>query len=114
MGIVDRVIPEGDGDIHVDLRLVASEENLLNQGNLSGAHGDLVTEIVPADQPGCVVGQPPRPPAPGMNFGICTGADIAAPSVGELVSETGPLVLDLDHGWREIHPVWGLRVLAAG
>ncbi len=112
-GTVASVRHEDDGDIHINLALPATERHLLNQANISEEDGDLVTEIVPADQPGCTPGQPPPLPSsayrtPGYTYGTCTGADITAPAVGERVTVTGPYVLDKDHGWMEVHPVWAI------
>ena len=107
---------EPDGDIHMALDLPSSEANLLNQANYADQYGQLVTEIVPADEPGCTPGQPPPLPptaytSSSYNYGICTGADLTAPPVGTQVSVTGPYVDDADHGWMEIHPVWTISVL---
>lgn len=118
-GTVAYVSHEDDGDLHVNIALPASESNLLNQANMNYEYGNLVTEIVPADQPGCPPGRPPALPAtaytsPSYSYGICTGADIATPPVGALVSMTGPYVLDADHGWMEIHPVWSITILGQG
>lgn len=112
-GTVARVnSDEADGDVHMDLALPASETHLLDQANYSGEHGQLVTEIVPADRPGCTPGRPPRPPSGTYDFGTCSGAGLVAPPVGTAVSVTGPYVLDSDHGWMEIHPVWTITVLS--
>lgn len=55
-GVVDLVRQEPDGDAHINLRLTPADGDLLNARNLAGEHGDLVVEIVPADQPGCTLG----------------------------------------------------------
>ena len=117
-GAVTRVRYEDDGDIHINLSLPAAEQSLLNNGNRTDEDGDLVTEIVPADQPGCTPGKPPPLPVTayrsgGYTYGICTGADLPTPAVGDQVSVTGPYVLDMDHGWMEVHPVWSITVGAA-
>ncbi|MHB8244854.1 MAG: hypothetical protein ACYDGN_05770 [Acidimicrobiales bacterium] len=114
-GTVAYVRHEDDGDIHVNLSLPPAESHLLNRLNISEQFGNLVTEIVPADQPGCTRGQPPRLPrtayrSPSYQYGICTGADIATPRIGAKITVTGPYVLDTDHGWMEIHPVWSITV----
>ncbi len=113
-GTVAYVVREDDGDVHVDLALPPSEAGLLNQANYAHQDGQLVTEIVPADQPGCTPGQPPRPSHGSYDYGICTGAGLVTPPLGATVSVTGPYVLDADHGWMEIHPVWSIMILAAG
>ncbi len=114
-GTVAYVRNEPDGDVHVDLSLPASEAHLLDAANVAHQDGQLVTEIVPADQPGCTVGQPPPLPptayrSSSYDYGTCTGADVATPPLGARVSITGPYVVDADHGWMEIHPVWAIRV----
>jgi hypothetical protein len=117
IGTVAYVRVEDDGDVHVDLKLPPSEDHLLNSVNMSEQYGQLVTEIVPADRPGCTPGEPPRPAQGTYNYGTCTGADIHIPPIGALVRETGPYVLDADHGWMAIHPIWKvviLRLPAAG
>lgn len=116
-GTVASIRHEDDGDIHIDLSLPAGESHLLDQANYSDEDGALVTEIVPADQPGCSPGLAPPLPATAYrsasyNYGECTGADIATPPFGSDVSVTGPYVLDSDHGWMEIHPVWAVTVIS--
>jgi hypothetical protein len=110
IGTVASIRDESDGDLHVNLTLPAEESGLLDQANYTHEDGQLVTEIVPADQPGCAPGQPPRPAEGTYSYGICTGADVATPPIGGQVTVTGPYVLDTDHGWMEIHPVWSISV----
>ncbi|HET6873587.1 MAG TPA: hypothetical protein VFH70_02350 [Acidimicrobiales bacterium] len=108
-GTVESVRSESDGDTHFDLEPDPSFSNLLKSANYAHQHGWLVAEIVPADEPGCTPGRPPRPASGTYDYGTCTGADEIAPMVGQHVSVTGPYVLDEDHGgWAEIHPVWGV------
>lgn len=109
-GTVEGVRAETDGDEHVAVRLDAAYANLINAANTADQHGDLVVEIVPADEPGCKPGTPPRAAHGSYDYGVCTGADLTPPSVGRHISVTGPYVLDRDHGWMEIHPVWALQV----
>jgi hypothetical protein len=111
-GTVAYVSHEDDGDIHVDLTLPPNEAHLLNAGNRAYQYGQLVTEIVPADEPGCTPGRPPRPAHGSYNYGVCTGADLTAPPVGARVAVVGPYVLDADHGWMEIHPVWAIKIIS--
>ncbi|MGH2458020.1 MAG: hypothetical protein ACRDIY_04055 [Chloroflexota bacterium] len=108
IGVVRQVRVEDDGDVFVNLSLEAPERVLLNRGNLTRQRGTLVLEIVPADQPGCLVGVPPRQPFGTASFGICTGASLPTPAVGSAIEAIGPYVLDTNHGWMEIHPVWSL------
>lgn len=117
-GTVAYVRNEDDGDVHFNLSLPPDESHLLDQANYDHEHGELVVEIVPADQPGCTPGQPPHLPSTAYtsssySYGICTGADIPTPPLGAQVSVTGPYALDSDHGWMEIHPAWSITVLSA-
>jgi hypothetical protein len=96
-GTVLSVRAEPDGDLHIQLRLDAGQEALLNRGNLAEQSGALVVEII------C--------------FGTVTQSDaidacanysgiITPPSAGSRVAITGPHVLDTAHDWMEIHPVY--------
>jgi hypothetical protein len=107
-GVVSAVEIADDGDVFINLRLAPLEAGLLTEANVEQQGGTLVLEIVPADQPGCTVGLPPRAPIGTANFGICTGANIVTPQVGTEISATGPYVLDTEHGWTGIHPVWAI------
>ena len=108
-GTVESVRSESDGDTHFDLALDPQFTSLLRPANSSSQHGWLVAEIVPADEPGCTPGRPPRPATGTYDYGICTGADETSPAVGSHVFVTGPYVIDEDHGgWAEIHPVWAV------
>ena len=69
-GRVMSVTVEDDGDTHFDLALDAPYVSMLRPANYSGQHGWLVVEIVPADKPGCIPGQPPRPASGTYNYGI--------------------------------------------
>jgi hypothetical protein len=112
-GVIKSITHEADGDFHFDLKLDPAYAKLINSGNVSGQHGWLVAEIVPADEPGCTPGKPPKPVSGTYNYGYCTGADITSPPIGTHVSVTGPYVLDQSHGWMEIHPVWRIVRLAS-
>ena len=109
-GTVAAIRNESDGDIHVNIALAANEAHLLDQANYAHEHGQLVTEIIPADQPDCNPGQPPRPAEGTYNYGTCTGAHIVTPPLGAHVTVTGPYVRDSDHSWMEIHPVWAIAI----
>lgn len=85
-GIVSRVRREPDGDYHVDLLPDPSYRNLVNEVNRVRQGGALVTEIIPADQ-----------------------VRVPIPRKGNHVAITGPYVLDVDHGWMEIHPARYVR-----
>jgi hypothetical protein len=88
-GVVIAVRPEEDGDYHVVVRPDPGFGRFLNQDNRTEQHGGLVTEIMP-----------------GQRLGV--------PFVGEHVEEFGTWVLDLDHGWQEIHPIWSITYLDTG
>lgn len=107
-GTVTSVRNGADGNIVVDLKPELAERRLLNQINVSQQNGNMILEIVPADQPGCVVGEPLRPSAGSARVGSCTGANISTPRVGALVTVVGPYVRDERHQWMEIHPVWAI------
>ncbi len=106
VGTVRATRVEDDGDVFINLDLEPSERVLLSEANVTKQRGTMVLEIVPADQPGCLVGLPPLPPRGSANFGICTGANLPTPTVGSTIEAFGPYVLDTNHGWMEIHPVW--------
>jgi hypothetical protein len=112
-GVIRSITHESDGDYHFDLALDPAFAKLINQGNVSGQHGWLVAEIVPADEPGCTRGKPPKPVSGTYDYGSCTGADLTTPPIGTHVSVTGPYVLDQVHGWMEIHPVWRIVRLSS-
>jgi len=103
-GTVESVRSEPDGDVHLLLKLPASRSGLLNAGNFSDTHGDLVVEII-------CVGTVTQADA----ASACAGHvnQVAVPSVGERIRISGTYVLDADHGWMEIHPVSLLSVLSA-
>jgi hypothetical protein len=107
-GVVESIRHEDDGDFHIDLALDAPYRQMLDAANRTYQHGWLVLELVPADQTGCTVGQPPRPTSGSYDYGICTGADERPPSLGEHIWVTGPYVIDHWHNWTEIHPIWSM------
>ena len=99
-GTVAAVRSEADGDYHILLRLDPPYANLINNANVSGEHGDLVLEPVcelPVTQQDAIAS--------------CAGVSptIVAPAVGTHVSATGTYVLDADHGWMELHPLWEIH-----
>jgi hypothetical protein len=76
-----------DGDCHVDVNVDPAYRSLLNSVNLTAAHGNLVTEVIPSH------------PLP-------------IPTVGSQVSILGTWVNDKATGWNELHPVWAFQVLS--
>src|SRR5947209_18789331 len=104
-GIVDRVLTENDGDLHVRLRLDPAYSNLTNNANNQYQYGDLVVEII------CV-----GPVSQADAVSACQGYanSIPVPDVGEHVTVSGPYVLDTEHyNWAEIHPVYTLTITGA-
>jgi hypothetical protein len=83
-GTVTSVRHEDDGDYHVDVAPDAGFAPFLDADNYSQQGGSLVTEIMP-----------------GQRFPI--------PNVGDHVGMFGTWVLDTDHGWNEIHPIWAIQ-----
>jgi hypothetical protein len=79
-GTVVRLSHEQDGDLHIALDTGGA---LTNAVNASDVGGSLVVEFMPRD-----------------------GGHLPAPTVGEHISLTGAWVLDANHGWNELHPVW--------
>ena len=83
VGTVGKVkFEEYDGDVHIDLRLDAGYEGLLDDGN-ERVGGYLVVEVIPQDR-----------------------SRVALPAEGARIQVVGPWVEDTQHGWNEIHPAW--------
>jgi len=96
VGTVAVIRTEKDGDLHVLLGLDPGQTKYVNTTNVSAQQGDLVLEPV------CV-----STPTQTDAVAACTGYinPLPIPAVGAHVRVTGAWVLDLDHGWMEIHPV---------
>jgi hypothetical protein len=99
-GTIEKIRKEDDGDLHMLLKLDAGQENLLNDKNISGQHGDLVLEPICVNK---VTQEDAKEP--------CSGYvnDVKIPKVGDHVKVTGSYVLDKEHGWNEIHPVTAIE-----
>jgi hypothetical protein len=89
-GVVIAKFHNTDGDWHIQvLPTGRSTARLLNRRNLIEAAGTLVVEVIPADQP-----------------------SVPLPRLGTRVRVTGALVVDDEHGWRELHPAWQIVTLS--
>jgi len=99
-GTVVRIVQERDGDTHIRLQLDAQYSGLLNDYNMQDQKGTLILEIV------CAYSYIPQQDA----VSACQGYtnQVPIPNIGQHVSVVGQYVTDLDHGWREIHPVYSV------
>jgi len=88
-GRVTTIRHEEDGDYHVDVAPDPGFGRYLVHDNYTEQGGALVTEVMP-------------------------GQGLPIPSSGEHVAVFGTWVLDTDHGWNEIHPIWAIRYLNRG
>jgi hypothetical protein len=98
-GTIEFARPEKDGDYHIGLRLDPPFSSMVNDRNTAEERGDLVLEPV------C---ENPVTQRDTLEEGACTDfhQDIFTPDmVGQHVAVTGAYVTDMEHGWREIHPV---------
>jgi hypothetical protein len=84
-GVIQDVRDEEDGDLHVLVRLDRPYRRLLNSGNYGQQHGWLVVEFMARD-----------------------AGHLPEPNTGTRITIWGASVLDTDHGWQEIHPVFRL------
>jgi hypothetical protein len=104
-GTIIVAIPEADGDFHIRVALDDQFKSLLNEKNKSAQHGYLVVEAV------C---ERSVTQADTQKEGVCNGfaQHVYTPSMkGKHVAITGAYVTDMEHGWREIHPVTSIIVL---
>lgn len=94
-GTVEVMRTEADGDFHILFKLDPAYSDLINQVNIDKQHGDLIIEpicennVTQADAVSSCQGF-------SQNFQI---------QVGDHLQVTGAYVTDLQHGWREIHPI---------
>ena len=101
-GTIFSIKPEKDGDFHIRLSLDPGEEGLLNAKNTSGQMRKLVVEPV------CENHVTQRDT---LQEGVCTGfSQNLHPLVGQHVVVVGAYVMDMEHGWNEIHPVTSITV----
>ena len=97
----------GDGDATFNLAPDPAYASMLDDKNRQ--EGGIHVEIVPADQVGCVKGQPVEHPGV-TGLGDCTGAHLKLPRAGAHVRVVGAYVLDVSNDWNEFHPVWKITV----
>ena len=101
-GIITKVKADEDGDSHMRLRLDEGQENLLNEGNMEDKKGELVLEIVCANE---IQKDKARKPCEGYINGI------KIPKVSDHVRVTGSYVMDTHNDWMEIHPVSKVEII---
>jgi hypothetical protein len=99
-GVIDRIKDEPDGDYHVRLRLDPQFGSLVNSANVTQQGGDLVLEPV------CI-----HAITQADAVSACAGYTnpLSVPAPGTHVTATGAYVLDTDHGWMELHPLWDIH-----
>jgi hypothetical protein len=99
-GVIAAIRTEADGDLHVRLALDAQYGNLINSMNVQGEHGDLVLEPV------CEGGV-----TQADAVSACAGYSnpLRIPPASTHVIALGAYVLDQQHGWMELHPLFDIR-----
>lgn len=98
-GTIEFARAEKDGDYHIGLKLDPQFADMVNDRNTAAERGDLVLEPV------C---ENPVTQRDTIEEGACTDfhQDIFSPDmIGQRVMVTGAYVTDMEHGWRELHPV---------
>jgi hypothetical protein len=101
-GIVVDAAHEDDGDYHIWFRADPGYEYLLNPQNHFQAKPAMLAEITP----NCGGTNPPN----AQSAARCPKSNLPIPIIGQHVAIDGPWVLDLDHGWREIHPMDSIQI----
>jgi hypothetical protein len=106
-GVVVQVIKEPDGDHHLWFRADPAYESLLNAENHFQGKPTMLAEITPD----C----PLETNLPDANSATrCPASNLPIPGPGDRIDVFGPWVMDLDHGWNEIHPVDSIVISDAG
>jgi hypothetical protein len=103
-GTVVDVAHEDDGDYHVWFKPDPGYESLLNGQNHFQARPAMLAEITPD----CDLAT--NNPIDAQSAARCPRSKLPIPSLGDHIAIDGPLVLDTDHGWREIHPVDSIQI----
>ena len=101
------VAHEDDGDYHIWFKVDPGFEFLLNAENHFQAHPALLGEITPD----CPVDTNPANAAAAAS---CPKSALSIPVLGDQIAVDGPWVLDVDHGWNEIHPVDSIQITHGG
>jgi hypothetical protein len=102
-GTVVDVAHEDDGDYHVWFAVDPGLEGLLNAENHFQARPALLAEITPE----CPIDTNPPDAAAAAR---CPNTKLPIPKIGDHIAIDGPWVLDVDHGWNEIHPVDAISI----
>ncbi len=92
---------EPDGDYHIRLALDPQYGSMINEKNIGGQHGDLVLEPVCQNN---VTQEDAKDACAGFTYSVYI------PKKGEHVRVIGDYVLDAEHGWNELHPVYSIAV----
>ncbi len=101
-GTVMQLIVASDGDFHINLEIDPRFNYMLNDFNVDEQDGYLVLEAICANP---VIRRDAIKP--------CTRFvnNVTIPNVGDYVNVTGQFVLDTEHGWNELHPVYKIEIL---
>jgi hypothetical protein len=102
-GVAVDVVHEADGDYHVWFRVDPAYQLLLNAENHFQGRPAMLAEITPDCPPG-------SNPPDGAAAAKCPKSRLPIPRIGDHFAVDGPWVLDVDHGWREIHPVDSIQI----
>lgn len=99
-GTVNRIKDEPDGDYHVRLYLDPQFSGLINDANNRQQAGDLILEPV------CI-----HAITQADAVSACAGYanPLTMPPPYTHVVATGAYVLDTEHGWMELHPLWEIH-----
>lgn len=95
-GTIEELDQNEDGDTHMLMQLDPGQEDLLDKRNLKKKEGNLVVEVVCANE---VTDKKAREACKGYS------TNVQIPKVGDHVRVTGSYVIDSHNGWAEIHPV---------
>jgi hypothetical protein len=103
-GTIESARAEKDGDFHIRLRLDPQYSSMVNAKNKSGQRGALVVEPI------CMN---PVKQKDTLREHVCDGFSqhIYTPDMlRKHVRATGAYVIDMEHGWNEIHPVTSITI----